>query len=118
MINCFQVPYNGTTTYSLTKRVGKYTAKSIALKVSYELGINMSDMKSKSRKRPIVIARQIAMYFIRKYTKTTLKQIGKMFGNRDHSTVIYSCDTVEDLMQTNKKFNSLISRINRSLYEN
>jgi chromosomal replication initiator protein len=71
-----------------------------------------SDMlKSKSRKRELVQARQISMYLAKSYTKASLKAIGSHFGGRDHSTVIYACQTVDDLMETDKKFRAYVSDI-------
>ena len=66
--------------------------------------IAVEDVKSKTRKREIVQARQIAMYFAKDLTKASLKNIGSHFGNRDHSTVIHACQTVNDLVETDKKF--------------
>lgn len=66
--------------------------------------IAVDDVKSKTRKREIVQARQIAMYFAKDLTKASLKNIGSHFGNRDHSTVIHACQTVNDLVETDKKF--------------
>ncbi len=66
--------------------------------------ISVDDVKSKTRKREIVQARQIAMYFAKDLTKASLKNIGSHFGNRDHSTVIHACQTVNDLIETDKKF--------------
>src|SRR5690625_3001008 len=59
--------------------------------------LDVETLKSKSRKRHIVTARQLAMFFVKKYTEHSLKNIGDAFGGRDHSTVIYSCLTVNDL---------------------
>ncbi len=66
--------------------------------------IGIDAVKSKTRKREIVQARQIAMYFSKDLTKASLKNIGSHFGNRDHSTVIHACQTVNDLIETDKKF--------------
>lgn len=52
----------------------------------------------KTRKREIVMARQIAMYMLKSKTRLSLKAIGMGFGGRDHTTVIHSCQMVRDLM--------------------
>ena len=54
----------------------------------------------KTRKREIVQARQITMYLAKAFTKNSLKTIGEHFGGRDHTTVIHTCQTVKDLMDT------------------
>ncbi|TCZ67914.1 chromosomal replication initiator protein DnaA [Flaviaesturariibacter aridisoli] len=58
----------------------------------------------KTRKREIVQARQITMYLAKAFTKNSLKNIGEHFGGRDHTTVIHSCQTVKDLMDTDSGF--------------
>jgi chromosomal replication initiator protein len=58
----------------------------------------------KTRKREIVQARQITMFLAKAFTKNSLKSIGEHFGGRDHTTVIHSCQTVKDLMDTDSGF--------------
>nr|WP_294901280.1 chromosomal replication initiator protein DnaA [uncultured Pedobacter sp.] len=79
----------------------------------FEVPIEM--VKSKTRKREIVQARQISMYLAKSHTKTSLKSIGAFFGGRDHSTVIYACQTVEDLIDTDKKFKAYVQDIQKKL---
>lgn len=79
----------------------------------FEVPVEM--VKSKTRKREIVQARQISMYLAKSYTKTSLKSIGAFFGGRDHSTVIYACQTVVDLIETDKKFKSYVQDIQKKL---
>lgn len=79
----------------------------------FEVPIEM--VKSQTRKREIVQARQISMYLAKSHTKTSLKSIGAFFGGRDHSTVIYACQTVEDLIDTDKKFKGYVADIQKKL---
>ncbi len=79
----------------------------------FEVPIEM--VKSKTRKREIVQARQISMYLSKLHTKTSLKSIGAFFGGRDHSTVIYACQTVDDLIDTDKKFKGYVADIQKKL---
>ncbi|HET8830078.1 MAG TPA: chromosomal replication initiator protein DnaA [Pelobium sp.] len=79
----------------------------------FEVPVEM--VKSKTRKREIVQARQISMYLAKSHTKTSLKSIGAFFGGRDHSTVIYACQTVEDLIDTDKKFKAYVQDIQKKL---
>ena len=72
-------------------------------------------LKSQTRKREIVQARQISMYLAKSHTKSSLKSIGMHFGGRDHSTVIYACQTVEDLIDTDKKFRAYVADIQKKL---
>lgn len=79
----------------------------------YSLSVDL--LKSKTRKREIVQARQISMYFSKQLTKSSLKNIGMHFGGRDHSTVIHACQTVNDLMDTDKKFKRDVEEISKRI---
>lgn len=67
-------------------------------------------IKSKTRKREIVEARQIAMTLVNEKLKRGLSEVGRLFGGRDHSTVIHARDTVEDLCATDKIFKNKFDR--------
>ncbi|MBK7231502.1 MAG: chromosomal replication initiator protein DnaA [Saprospiraceae bacterium] len=81
--------------------------------VSEQTSIPVNSMLGKGRQRNIVQARQLAMYYSKKMTKKPLASIGSAFGGRDHSTVIYSCEAVENLMDTDKLFEELARKIER-----
>jgi chromosomal replication initiator protein len=72
-------------------------------------------IQSASRKREIVQARQVAMYFIKQHTELSLSQIGIQVGNRNHATVLHACNTVKDLVEVDKSFSSDIKEIGRLL---
>ncbi len=72
-------------------------------------------MKSKTRKREIVQARQIAMYFSKKLTKSSLATIGMHCGGKDHATVLHACKTVNNLLDTDKRFRQYISEIEKKI---
>lgn len=82
------------------------TVRTIANAVSEATEISLEALKSKSRKREIVEARQIAMTIMCKERCGSLAEIGFFFGGRDHSTVIHARNTVADLMLTNKSFHT------------
>lgn len=65
-------------------------------------------LKSKTRKREIVQSRQVAMYFAKIYTKNSLASIGSQIGGKDHATVLHACKTVNNLMETDKRFKRYI----------
>ncbi|MEO0473310.1 MAG: chromosomal replication initiator protein DnaA [Bacteroidota bacterium] len=79
------------------------------------LSIGVDDMKAKTRKRAIVQARQIAMYFAKEMTRHSLKSIGIQFGGRDHSTVIHALQTVADLIATDKYFKQNVQEIRKRI---
>ena len=86
-------------------------AKRIINLVVQEFGISHYELMSKCRKRYIVLPRQVAMSLISNYTNLTLKNIGKLFGGRDHSTVLYAIDTVQNLCDTDKYFKAIYIKL-------
>lgn len=72
-------------------------------------------MLSKTRKREIVQARQIAMYLGRNLTKTSLAAIGSQIGGKDHATVLHACNTVTDLIETDRNFKQYVTDIEKLL---
>lgn len=77
--------------------------------------MDIEDVRGLSRKRELVVARQLCMYFMKHQTKLSLKSIGAAFSGRDHSTVIYALQTIEDLMSTDKKFTRTVNEVERYL---
>lgn len=79
--------------------------------VSDYFNVSIELLKDKTRKREIVVARQVSMYFAKEYTNMSLKSIGANFGNRDHSTVIHAITAVNDMMDTDRKFNATMQEL-------
>lgn len=77
----------------------------------FEMPIEL--MKSKTRKREVVQARQIAMYYAKSLTKSSLATIGMQCGGKDHATVLHACRTVNNLMETDKRFKGYIDELDR-----
>lgn len=77
--------------------------------------MKQKDLSSKSRKQNIVQARQLAMYLIHKYTETTYSQIGRMYGKRDHSTVLYACNQVGRRIGVDKNFRREVEELEGAL---
>ena len=76
------------------------SADRIVEAVEKHFNITLEQMRSKSRRRLICYPRQVAMYFMYNRTALSLKDIGQFFGGRDHTTVIHSNHTIENLMTT------------------
>ncbi len=72
-------------------------------------------LNSKTRKREIVQARQLAMYFSKMHTKNSLATIGLHCGNKDHATVLHACRTVNNLIETDKQFRVYVDDIDKKL---
>lgn len=79
----------------------------------FDLPIEM--LKSKTRKREVVQARQISMYFSKKMTKSSLANIGAHCGGKDHATVLHACRTVMNLSETDKQFRLYIEELEKKL---
>lgn len=79
----------------------------------YNLEVN--DIQTKSRKRVVVQARQVAMYLARKYTKNSLTAIGELIGNRDHATVLHACKTVAEQSEIDKELRQSLDSIEEKL---
>jgi chromosomal replication initiator protein len=72
-------------------------------------------LKSRTRRREIVQARQLAMYFSKQFTKSSLATIGAQCGNKDHATVLHACKTVNNLSETDKRFKKYVEEIEKKL---
>lgn len=75
--------------------------------------IHSDQLRSKTRKREIVQSRQIAMYFAKSLTKASLASIGAKIGGKDHATVLHACKTVNNLIETDKRFKMYIDDIEK-----
>lgn len=77
--------------------------------------IELSEMRSKRRARAVARPRQVAMYLAKKMTPRSLPEIGRIFGGRDHSTVIHAVRTIEQLRESNPDIDSDIRALQRQL---
>jgi len=77
--------------------------------------LTSEDLKGQSRSRNTVLARQIAMFLIRRLTRYTLQDIGMVFENRDHATVISSLRKIEEILAKNQEFNQIIKDITTNI---
>jgi chromosomal replication initiator protein len=76
--------------------------------ISEVFNISEDDLKSSSRKREISLARQIGMYLMRQHTSLSLPKIGAIFGGKDHTTVIYSCDKITKQIKKDPSLNQTV----------
>ena len=119
----YSVVYNSRIDMRLAERVVKravniddkpLTIDDILEKVCNHFNVSVSGVNGKSRKRELVIARQVSMYLAQKYTKMPASRIGKLVGGRDHSTVIHSCSQIEQRMKIEKGFAEEVNSIENS----
>lgn len=92
------------------------SAESVLMVVADAFDVSIEDIKSNSRRREISWARQIGMYLMRQYTDLSLPRIGEEFGGKDHTTVMYSCEKIAQLKNSDpnveQKLRQLSDRIN------
>jgi chromosomal replication initiator protein len=91
------------------------TVEFIQQLVAEHFNVPVDKLHHETRKRNIVIARQLSMYLAKKLTNKSLKSIGEQFGGRDHSTVIYSCKAVQDMMDTDLIFKDTVDEVEKKL---
>ncbi len=77
--------------------------------------ISVDSLNSKTRKREIVQARQLTMYFSKEHTKASLATIGLHCGNKDHATVLHACKTVSNLIETDKNFRNYYTELQKKI---
>jgi chromosomal replication initiator protein len=111
-------------TLDLAKKMIDKFVKNTAREISIEyiqkvvcdyFKLNIDVMKSKTRKREVVQARQIAMFFAKNYTKSSLATIGAHCGGKDHATVLHACKTVNNLMETDKRFKAYVDELEKKI---
>ncbi|MCY7329353.1 MAG: chromosomal replication initiator protein DnaA, partial [Saprospiraceae bacterium] len=91
------------------------TVEFIQQLVAEHFSVPVEKLQHETRKRNVVIARQLSMYLAKKLTNKSLKAIGETFGGRDHSTVIYSCKAVQDMMDTDLIFKDTVDEVEKKL---
>lgn len=120
----YSIVYNSSIDIRLAERVIKRAVKvddkpltidDIVEAVCHHYNVTVTAVNSKSRKRDYVVARQVTMYLAQKYTKMPASRIGKLVGNRDHSTVIHSCSKVEERLKIDAGFSDELVSIENGL---
>ncbi len=111
-------------TLSLAKEIVEKFVKNTKREVSIDyiqkvvsdyFQMDVETLQSKTRKRHIVQARQLAMFFAKKFTKASLASIGSQIGKRDHATVLHACKTVDNLSSTDKQFRKYVEDLTKKL---
>ncbi|MCB0501114.1 MAG: chromosomal replication initiator protein DnaA [Bacteroidetes bacterium] len=111
-------------TIDLAKKIVANFVKSVSKEISIDtiqkvvcehLEIPLDKLKAKTRKREVVQARQLSMFFAKEFTNSSLKAIGGHFGGRDHSTVIHSCQAVKNLVDTDEDFRDTVEELKKRI---
>ena len=101
--------------FNLEEKQEKAVVDYIQKTVSDYFQLDLEMLQSKTRKRHVVQARQLAMFFAKKFTKASLANIGSQIGDRDHATVLHACKTVDNLVSTDKQFKKYVEDIHKKL---
>ena len=119
----YSIVYNSNIDMRLAERIIKRAVKvdnhpltvdDILDKVCGHFGVAQQQVFSKSRKRNYVLVRQVSMYLAQKYTKMPASRIGQLIGGRDHSTVLHSCNAIEERLKVDKAFQAEVTSIENS----
>ena len=93
----------------------RVTIEEIQRKVAEHYNIRLTDMSSARRARNVARPRQVAMYLAKQLTSRSLPEIGRRFGNRDHTTVMHAVSRVAELMQGDGSFAEDVELLRRML---
>jgi chromosomal replication initiator protein len=97
------------------RKINNITIESITKNVCDFLGVAENKIRDKTRKKEIVLARQLAMYLSKELTKSSLKTIGLHFGGRDHSTVIHACNSIENAKSIDESLANIIDTLKNQI---
>lgn len=97
------------------RKTSTLTIETITKVVCEHLGVAENKIRDKTRKKEIVLARQIAMFLAKELTLSSLKTIGLHFGGRDHSTVIHACNSIEEYISKDVSFSKILEEIRNKI---
>lgn len=115
---------NADIDVSLARRIvgdfSNYEKKTITIEeivktVSDYYGVEVSAINTRSRKREVVLVRQVSMFLAKKHLDMSTSKIGSYIGSRDHATVLHACKTVTNLAETDKQFRCELNEIDLKL---
>jgi chromosomal replication initiator protein len=87
--------------------------RDIARLTARHFALRLADLRGPSRRRPVVAARDVAIYLCRQLTRETLSQIGDYFGGRDHTTILHACRKAEEMIQTDPAVGQAVDQLQR-----
>jgi chromosomal replication initiator protein len=90
-------------------------ASAIVKAVTHRFNVTVEALKGKRRTNAIVVPRQTAMYLCRTLTEMPLTEIGKVLGGRDHTTVLYACDRVREMMEVDPQYQQTVEELSERL---
>jgi chromosomal replication initiator protein len=107
-----------TALSNLLPQRSKLTSDQIMEAVADHFGVQVAALQGRSRSRAVARPRQIAMYLIREETGESLPRIGDMLGGRDHTTILYGCERIADLIEEDAHLRREVITLRQRLYNN
>lgn len=115
-----QLPLNGnlveTALADLLPKPSSIEPEQVMSQVAGAFGVTVENLKGTDRRQEIVLPRQIAMYLLREEANYSLPKIGEAMGGRDHTTVLYACQKVTDLLERDDKLRRQVIKIREQIY--
>ena len=105
-----------TALVDLLPRRGDVQPEEIVRQVASSFGITVEQICSRDRSRQIALPRQIAMFLLREEANVSLPQIGEALGGRDHTTVMYGCEKVADMLETDDRLRRQLIEIKELIF--
>jgi chromosomal replication initiator protein len=105
-----------TALSNLLPQRSQLTADEIMDAVSRHFGVDLKELKGRGRSQAVARPRQVAMYLIREETDSSLPEIGDMLGGRDHTTILYGCDRIADLIEQEADLRREVLALRQRLY--
>ena len=105
-----------TALVDLLPRRRELSPKDVVKLVADAFGITVDQIMARDRSRQVALPRQIAMYLLREEAQISLPQIGEALGGRDHTTVMYACEKVSDLLEEDDRLRRQVVDIRDQLY--
>ncbi|MCR9244481.1 MAG: chromosomal replication initiator protein DnaA [bacterium] len=99
----------------LPMRNGQISADDIMDLITSEFAISARELTGKSRTQMVSLPRQVAMYLIREHTENSLEDVGRIFGGRDHTTVLYAVNKIRERLQRDRTFKELVESLSSRL---
>lgn len=98
-----------------TERI-EASPQTIIMAVAETFSVSIEDLKGSSRRREISMARQIGMYLMRQHTGLSLPKVGEVFGGKDHTTVLYSCEKISELQRTDPTLSQSLRQLSDRIH--
>ena len=105
-----------TALSNLLPQRSRVTSDQIIDAVAHHFGVGVTALQGRTRSQAVARPRQIAMYLIRKETGASLPQIGAMLGGRDHTTILYGCERIADLIEEDVNLRREVITLRQRLY--